>query len=693
MNLRSVVLRDWKQFADARFDFPAPDNDRNVILIGGENGFGKTSLFQAILLGLFGRDGLGLLAGASLGSALDRPEQSYREFLAKALYGNAIRESRRRARIELKFEDDAGSPIEIIRTWYFTDDGTLKQGTGSEQVAIYRGIGREAIGPPTNEADPPGWYRDWIAHEFLPAHLAGFFLFDGEDAASLAEREKSAQVRQGVEGLLGLPWMTRLAADLRDYAGDRRRQAPGGISDTISKVETEIADLQMRLETARTRLAEARPKRGQADQERAALTRELEGFGSASQAQIGELVEEKARAEQDYREARRRLGEIIETDLALAVSGRKLRQAVRRQLDAESIREGWEGSRTQGAANLERFVTVLETELRATIPAMPDHQRGTVAAATRKVWDAIWYPAPEGCATAIRHAHLRGNDRTRVLDRLARAEALSMATMNEVQVAMARAAAAARELQARLDATQSVDTTLEPKKERLRQLNDAIAELDRDIGSAEATEKALLPQLDQKRKELANLTTQLNDAAPAIRRAKRAETIAAMLDGLVEAAVPGQVQPIAQAMTQALQAMAHRKDLLHRVEIGPDCTVRLLGQEGRDMRDYELSAGEKQLFTQALISAVVRVSGRVFPMIVDTPLGRLDEAHRLGVLRHITGRQGQIILISTNTEVVGPWLDAIRSRLLKAYRIENKRQGDLGLSRPVEGYFPGQGLP
>ncbi|HJX18508.1 MAG TPA: ATP-binding protein [Acidiferrobacterales bacterium] len=62
MYLRHIVLQDWKAYVNGRFEFSAPSSRRNVILIGAKNGYGKTSLFEAIVLGLFGRDGLPLIA-------------------------------------------------------------------------------------------------------------------------------------------------------------------------------------------------------------------------------------------------------------------------------------------------------------------------------------------------------------------------------------------------------------------------------------------------------------------------------------------------------------------------------------------------------------------------------------------------------------------------------------------------------
>jgi DNA sulfur modification protein DndD len=105
------------------------------------------------------------------------------------------------------------------------------------------------------------------------------------------------------------------------------------------------------------------------------------------------------------------------------------------------------------------------------------------------------------------------------------------------------------------------------------------------------------------------------------------------------------------------------------------------------MRRYDLSAGEKQIFTQALISAVSSVSGRGFPMVVDTPLGRLDIEHRKGVLNHLVQREHQVILLSTNTEVVGEYLREIAPHVQKKYLVHFERVGDIGQSTARPGYF------
>ncbi|MCY4221682.1 MAG: hypothetical protein OXD35_08545 [Thiotrichales bacterium] len=70
-----------------------------------------------------------------------------------------------------------------------------------------------------------------------------------------------------------------------------------------------------------------------------------------------------------------------------------------------------------------------------------------------------------------------------------------------------------------------------------------------------------------------------------------------------------------------------------------------------------------------MITAITRVSGRIFPFVVDTPLARLSRDQRIGVLKTFTNRPGQVILLSTDQEVVDDKLDAIRRRIAKSYEL------------------------
>ena len=84
MFLRTVELRDWRSYQHARFEFPVPVGRKNVILIRAPNEYGKTSFFEAVTLGMFGRDGLFLVPRARVattGDLTERQAVTYSQFL------------------------------------------------------------------------------------------------------------------------------------------------------------------------------------------------------------------------------------------------------------------------------------------------------------------------------------------------------------------------------------------------------------------------------------------------------------------------------------------------------------------------------------------------------------------------------------------------------------------------------------
>jgi DNA sulfur modification protein DndD len=284
MFLKSITLRDWKAYGQAKFEFPSPKKGKNIILIGAKNGFGKTSLFEAIVLGLFGKDGLPLIARAPFSGVGDAGlSTNYKSFIEKSINKNALSDGRTSCSVTLLFGmDEEDEEIEIRRIWNFTDSGGFKP--QDEEIVIYEGARRKVVGPRSVDVDRAEWFRDYIAKNFLPYYLAAFFMFDGEQVSVFAEREMSAQVRQGIEGLLGIPVLRELADDLRKYSSDRRRSTPSGSNQTLIRLESERDALNETLNNARLRLEVLQPQLHNLTSEREALTRELESYGAGSQA-------------------------------------------------------------------------------------------------------------------------------------------------------------------------------------------------------------------------------------------------------------------------------------------------------------------------------------------------------------------------------------------------------------------------
>ena len=137
----------------------------------------------------------------------------------------------------------------------------------------------------------------------------------------------------------------------------------------------------------------------------------------------------------------------------------------------------------------------------------------------------------------------------------------------------------------------------------------------------------------------------------------------------------------------AFRRLARKDDMVARATIDTrKFTVKLLDRRGVEIEKSKLSAGERQIYAIAMLEALARTSGRRLPVVIDTPLGRLDSHHRANLVRDYFPRiSHQVILLSTDTEVDEAFYKELSPHISHAYEIcfdDRKRSAHL-----KEGYF------
>jgi DNA sulfur modification protein DndD len=687
MFLRSIRLRDWKAFTNATVEFPAPKKSKNLGLIGAENGFGKTSLLEALILGLYGRDAMGVLSRAVADSNGDA-DRSYDEFLQRGLHAQALDEGRNSITIEVALEE-GDEKLRIQRRWHFTGDGRHRR--NEEDIQVFTGRDEEPIRPPgfkPSREDREDFFRGLIAQRFLPWHLAEFFIFDGERVQKLARRDMAKQVKSGIEGILGVQVLRDLQQHLRDYASLRRSGVEKIEDTTLSRVQAQIAEIEGRLEPIAKERAGLEAQSKTVRERRDALMKALRTMTGGGMESVRELHENKLRFSQKKVRIEEKLVQILHTDLAVAMVGRSLLSRVRDSIQGEVMRSQWLAGKEQTRDGLPTILAGLEAKEPPLPTPLSEAQLSVVKERVKVAWESLWHPPPVGCAESFRHTYLAESDRTAIISRLDKVDRLTITELGELLADHEESRNQIDRLTQEIAQVSGVEDRIREVSSDIEKLNNDDRSLSERIGLLRRQEESDQALLNQKRPELARYQERFHSSQPNLTRAAQAETISNLIGESIDDLYPLHVKRLSDEMTSIYRQLAH-KALVKQIEISPDCSVRLLGDRGRDLRDMDLSAGEEQIFALSLIAAIARVSGASVPVFMDTPLARLDTDHRTNVLKYFASQvSDQVIFLSQPDEVHGPYLKVISSRLAVSYRIEFEELGDgIGRAHIRQGYF------
>ena len=669
MILHKLTLNNVGLFRGIQTIHLTPKDRKPVILIGGMNGAGKTTLLDAVRLCLYGRRALGHRVS----------HNEYNDYLSAMIHRDANSVMLlNHAAVSLEFEYAHGgetTKYRVERAW---------RQSGVDRRTVSEGLTVSENDLLNTEFETEHWQNR--IDELIPIGVSQFFFFNGEDIQKLADDSShDLYLAESIKALLGLNLVERLQSDLRIYANRLlKRDSPEPVQKEVETVESEIVTLRTSLTGAKTHVEslytqierleiqitrqESRiaaeggsyaKKRGNLKLRQEQLQNDIAVLENAIRDLCGELFPFTL-----VHELLKRLGERLVKEMELdewETRNLALRTQNTEILETLASESFWDDA-SLSASQIEdvraKITPLLKTQLK----------RPKTLQDFKKIRDR----SAAECDRLLEWIDACLNDVPREFRELSDALEDAQLELREVEQALQKVPS---------------EEALRPLIEKLSALNQDLGQLHKQAKDTDQSIRSLSYQLDVAERKLEKLhyTQQLGQAH--IQRQKRVEDVQSALTAYTKRLTHAKIASLGNAIVEGFNQLSHKPDRIKRVELDPQTfAVTLYDTHNRPLLKEELSAGEKQIYTTALLWALAKTSGKALPMILDTPLGRLDSNHRqLLIERYFPYASHQVVLLSTDTEVEGDLHSLLDPHISHTFHLAYQQAE--GVTTIEEGYF------
>nr|VFJ56354.1 MAG: DNA sulfur modification protein DndD [Candidatus Kentron sp. FW] len=660
MIFETVRIENLFSYRKAEFDLTGASPDRNIVLVSGRNGYGKTSFINCIKL-LFVGANEDMRASVLSGRALTRRQYilgtTNDEWLG-IMNRRARRAGEKNCEIRIIWRDSNDSLIEARRVWRIDT-------TDFKETLEVLGTGSKVL----HDDDAREYLEGLLPQDYLP-----FFFFDGEQIQRLAESNRKRLLEQ-IERLLNISPIDTLCDYLDRCARVWRKDGMvEGEKSRLTELEGESNTLVARLHALMGRQSDLLTDIDKLTHQIQEEEHRLDRHRAANQEHDKKaLTKEWERLTEELERAQYRVAEDLPTTVPLLANPGLVKKAV------AELRKLVENDTSQQAGALKEILDDLPAALfdkpPYSTPRLMDSQVRFYKHRLEKLLGAH-IPPPENSGEGLLRMELtQARALLSVLDHFAQADQ-ERKTQAQTLSDISRLKLDIRDVEIKLD---DVGTLSEEEREDFQRRKAANDERKKQVGAHER-------EIEHIDKEHAEINRQIQKKAREIRDQERRVTIGARARPKVERAeqmrhffraYKDQLKQhkrgaIETAINVYFRALVTGHGLIRHIRVAEDFGIHFKDSEGQPVAMASLSAGLKQLTVTALLWALKEVSGKEIPLVIDTPLARIDRAHQENLLHHYYPKVGrQVIVLPTDSE-----LDAEKYRLLaphvyRQYRLDN----------------------
>ncbi|HIK36578.1 MAG: DNA sulfur modification protein DndD [Geminocystis sp.] len=624
---KQLVLENFGPYRGRNTINLAPNEELGnspIILIGGLNGGGKTTILDAIKLALYGKRA----------EYSNRNNMTYREFLLQCI--NRQIDIGEYARVELAFEyvfDKRHYHIRVIRFW----DKIIANGTDNLSVMI-------EDYPDVELTD--NW--DEYVETIIPAGLSNLYFCDGERIKNLAERDfiPSALVK-AIKSIIGLEIVDRLVVDLDVLANRKKREIFDANPAKTTEVEKQLRELENEREVLLREELEKKEAFLRSQEEYNKVHQQWQDFVSKNEARKQEFTQKIRYTEKQIHNLTLELKRLAYQYLPLGFI-KTLLEELEAELQHQWLLKQLEMSQNLIAERDEKLISFLKEietkpEIISAVDSYLKKQRhlDRIQLQSKKIY------LPIKSKTMANFTSIVGNLLPRQMEK-AQIVFESLETLEEELLA-------------------TVENSQDNLNQQYETLQQKLQDVQHRFLQAKSDYEYVRKRLDEVEGKIEFLEAKLDNYSDRKVEDSRAQHILENIPKIKETLAIFQerltytkLNKLESEVTTCFRYLLHKNNLIGRVCLEGNLTtpeednliIQLYNLEGKLIPKQRLSAGEKQILATSLLWALTRISEKSLPVVIDTPLARLDSSHRQNLVqRYFPSASHQVILLSTDTEI------------------------------------------
>lgn len=650
--------------------------ERNIVIISGQNGYGKTTFLMSLVWCLYGKN---MAEVDEMYRKEIREKGTYEKYVSGCLNRKAEREGETEFFVEIYFSDVfvEGLPCDVVvRRSYNTATGNsdkLRVSISGQPQELIEDLSSD------NQRGEEIFIRDFI----LPIAIAKFFFFDAEKITALAEiseREQRRSLSLAYSEVLGIHKYESLKDALEDQLDEyRKNSATQEEQKKFNSLDAEIKNTGLNISDFEKRLLEVKEnkekKKFESDELEAKLLRAGQRMTADEEAVLSENKVALEKKKSELQENLKGYFNII----PFALAGEALAEAVE-QVKRERLLSEQNYKRDDVEEKITRIRQDIEDAKKKESITFDvricDFFNRQISFLVKKYF----------CAGAV-----DGNPTSRVLHDFSENQAKSM---NQLVVSLTNDFKQKFErlnndyLNVRRDLEginrrireaekNAQDPFVAGLKERKAELDLEVSRCDQQIGDLHA--RIDVEHENQKKLKQAQTTLRkrLDDSAQYSAQAEKVRELIKALEIFILDFKKLKKESLQERMLSSLKSLLHKKGFIRRIDVdiltSEDIDIVLYGENGRQIDKSGLSMGERQLYASALLNSLVSESEIDFPVFIDSPMQKFDKHHAENIIRYFYPNVAKQVVISPllEKELTEAEYRILKKNVRKVFLIKN----------------------